>query len=356
MVFRASIIILFLIGLIFTSCRTEETEFIQAPEDETLVANSNIALLIQRTASNDGSNDNIVDRANCFDITFPYTVNANNQELTLNSYEDLATIECIFDQSDDDTDSLEIIFPVTIILADFSEVIVTNLTEFNSYSNNCNGENVFDEDIECVDFQYPIEASIFNSNNELLDTININSDNQLYDFVEDIDENDIITIEFPITVILSDNSEIIINNLNELETTIENAENTCDEDDDYDYDDDDCDNCTPTQVEEILTNCNNWEVDKLKRNGADYDDVYNGYDFNFFTDGTMSVYWNSTTVYGTWTTSGSGNNLEVLIDVPSLPLCNNNWIVHEIENCTDETKIDLRVGDDDRLRYENNCN
>ncbi len=68
---KVIITLLFLVGLSVTSCRTEETEFIQAPDDETLAANSSIAVLMKRTASNDGSNDNIVDRANCFDIKFP---------------------------------------------------------------------------------------------------------------------------------------------------------------------------------------------------------------------------------------------------------------------------------------------
>ena len=65
--------ILFSFILIFLSCRKEETEFIQTPEDEILESNSNIAILIERTTSNDGSIDNIVDRANCFDVAFPYT-------------------------------------------------------------------------------------------------------------------------------------------------------------------------------------------------------------------------------------------------------------------------------------------
>lgn len=353
---RISISILFLAGLIFTSCRTEETEFVQAPEDETLVANSSIALLMQRTASNDGSIDNIVDRANCFDLAFPFTVIVNDVQITVTSQEDYAIIECVFEENEDDSDSLEIVFPITIILANFTEISITNTNELNNYINTCNGENEDDDDIECLDFQYPIISSIFNSNNELLDTINIESDNELYQFIENIGDNDIVTIDFPITIMLADNSEMIMNNLNELETVIENAENTCDEDDDYDYNDDDCDNCTTTQIENLLTSCADWEVDKLERNDIDYDNIYDGYTFNFFTDGTLSVYWDSITVYGTFTTTGVGNNLEVLINVPALPFCNNNWILHEIENCSAETKIDLRVGDDDRLRYENNCN
>ena len=174
------ILLLFLAALIFTSCRKEETEFIQAPEEETVVSNSNVALLMQRTAANDGSIDNIVDRANCFDIAFPFTVNVNGAQITINSIEDYAIIECVFEEVDDDNDELEIVFPITIILADFSEIEITNTTDLNSYVNTCNGENVADDDIECLDFQYPIMAFIFNSNNELLETITLQNDSQLY--------------------------------------------------------------------------------------------------------------------------------------------------------------------------------
>lgn len=348
-------LIFLVISFIFSSCRKEEREFIQTPEDEVLEANSNIAALMQRTALNDGSVDNIVDRANCFNIAFPYTVNVNGVDIDVNSAEDYAVIECVFDQTEDNS-TLNISFPITIVLADYSEVTINSLSEFDAYTNSCNDENEYDDDIECIDFIFPIEASIFNPNNELLETITIENDNQLFEFINDLDEDNITTIDFPITVILANDTEVSINNFVALEDTIEDAIDTCDEDDDYDYSDDDCDDCTPSQLEDLLLGCSDWEVDKLERNGNDYDNAYNGYVFNFFNDGTMSVYWNSIIEYGTWTTSGTGNNLEVLINVPALPLCNNNWILHEIENCSVETKIDLRVGDEDRLRYENNCN
>jgi hypothetical protein len=353
---KSSILFLLLTGLISTSCRTEETEFIQTPEDEILAANSSVATLIQRTVSNDGSFDNIIDRANCFDIKFPYTVAVNSEEITLNSNSDFTTVECVFDQSDDDDDTLDIMFPVNIILADFSEITITNLTEFNNNNANCNGENVFDIDIECLDFQYPIEASTFNSNSELLETLILENDHQLYNFIASIDENDITTLSFPIQVTLADNSEISINNLNELQSTIENNINACDEDDDYDYNEDDCDDCIKTEVENILTSCTDWTVNTLRReSNTNYDNVYYNYAFNFFNDGTLSVFWNTTTVFGTWIASGSGNAIEIEINIPSLPLCNNDWILREIKNCSDETEIDLRVGID-RLQYAKNCN
>jgi len=342
--------------LIFSSCRKEETVLIQTPEDEILESNSNVSDLIERTASNDGSIDNIVDSANCFDIAFPYSVSANGETIIMNSQQDYAVIECVFDASDADVDTLSITFPIDIVFEDFSVTTVNSLTELNSISSNCNGENEFDNDIECVDFNYPLEASTFNPNNELLNTTTLLNDAQLFSFVRNIDENTIVTMDFPFMVTLSDGSQSSISDFPMLESTISTAINACDEDDDYDYSDDDCNDCTTSSIESLLTSCTDWNVNRLKRNSTDYDDAYEGYDFNFFADGTMSVFWNTTTVFGTWTASGSANNLEIIIDVPALPLCNNNWILQEIKNCSSDTEINLIVGNDDRLQYRNNCN
>ena len=348
-----SLILLFL-SLIFTSCRKEEIQSITPPED-TLDGNSAIAILMKRTATNDGSIDNIIDFANCFNIQLPISVMANSMAITLNSEVDYLVVESVFDTDDNDTDNLEISYPITIILSDFSEVIVNNYSELVSHANTCNGENENDDDIECIDFQYPISASIFNTNNELTSAVTLSNDNQLYDFINDIDVYDIIAINFPIIVILSDGMEMSVASLSGLESVIENAANDCDEDDDYDYNDDDCNTCTQSQLKDSLTSCPDWLVNRLKRSDVDYDDFYDGYEFNFFDDGTVSAYWNTTTAYGTWTTNGSANNISVTIDIPALNLCNNTWRLHEIENIT-ETKIDLRVEEVDRLRYVNACN
>jgi len=352
---RLSLIILF-IALLFSSCRKEEMELVQAPEEQVLTANSTTANLMQQTAMNDGSIDNIIDRANCFSIKLPVTVIANGIEISLNSEEDLGAVEFIFDTSDDDNDTVEIVFPITIVLSDFTEVAINNMNELNSYSNGCNGENESDSDIECLDFQYPITASVFNTAHELIESISIVNDYQFYGFIDHIDQNDIVNLGFPIKVFLLDGTEITINNLNELKDIIETYNDVCDEDDDYDYNDDDCDNCTKEELKTFLTNCTNWTVDMLKRNDYNYNNSYAGYDFNFYEDGTISVHWSGSEAYGTWTTSGSGNNLTVVIDIPDLPYCNNNWRLQEIQSYSGETRVDFRLGGVDRLRYTNHCN
>ncbi|MGK0252918.1 MAG: hypothetical protein ACI9OE_000371 [Mariniflexile sp.] len=347
---------IFIISLVFiTSCRTEETESIQAPENEVLVANSSIACLMLKTSSNDGSNDNIIDKSNCFNIKLPINVTVNGNSLIINSKEDYKIIEYLFDDDDDDIDEITISFPITIIFKDFTNVIINNYTELYNYSSNCNGENENDDDIECLDFNYPISASLYNSNNEIIDSITIASDAQLYSFINNLNNTDFVTIKFPVAVTLFEGTQLAINNLNELKNIIETYNNNCDEDDDYDYNDDDCNDCNQNELLNILTNCSGWSIDKLERYGNDYDNYYDAYTFNFHTDGTVAVYYSNNTDYGTYTTTGSGNNLTVNINIPNLPYCNNNWILHEISKYS-ETKIDLRVGGNDRMRYKNNCN
>jgi len=354
--FTKTLLLTFLIINALSSCRKEEIESIQAPADEVLIADSSIASLIQKTSSNDGSNDNIIDKSNCFNIKFPINVTVNGNDITVNSEDDYKIIEFIFDDSDDDIDSLIISFPVTITLEDFTEITINSLTELNSYSTNCNGENEPDDDIECLDFKYPISASVFNKDNEIIKAVTISSDNEFYGFIKNLSgSNNFVTINFPIDVTLADGSQILINNLKELESIINVHKNDCDEDDDYDYNDDDCNECDEEQLALLLTSCSDWSIDKLERYYRNYDYYYDGYIFNFFTDGTVSAYYDNTTDYGTWTTSGTGKNLVVNINIPNLPYCNNNWVLNEISQYT-TSRVDLRVGDSDRMRYKNSCN
>ncbi|WP_369997143.1 hypothetical protein [Winogradskyella sp.] len=349
-------ILLLVLGVLFTmtSCRTEDDLAIDPPTEETIEANSTIANLMANVAINDGSLDNIIDNASCLSVQLPVTVTVNNIEITINDEDGYQDIEDIIDLFDDDIDSVVISYPITVILTDYSTVVVNSDSELAALTANCVGENEDDDDIECIDFQYPITASVFDENNDLINTITINNDNDMYDFIDDLDEFAAVTINFPITVIFADGSTQTINFIQELEDAIEAADDTCDEDDDNDFDDDDCDNCTTNDLETVFADCSEWTVDKLERNDNDLEDNYVGYIFEFNSDGTILVTQGSNTFNGTWEASGSGNNISVVINITGLPDFNDTWNLHEIEQDDDEVDVDLRLGDD-RLRFESDC-
>ncbi len=217
----------------------------------------------------------------------------------------------------------------------------------------CPGENAYDDDIECADIKYPVTATVFNSQNEVIDTITITDDETLYAFLEELEETDIVNINFPVTVILFDGTEVEASDLEDLENILDNAEDDCDEDDDNDYNDDDCDSCTTEQLTEVLVGCTDWIVDKLERNDQNLEDLYAAYNFNFQNDGTVTATEGTNNYSGTWTASGSANSITVQIDIPDLSDFNASWILHEIQT-GGETDVDLRVGDD-RLRFESSC-
>ena len=345
----------FLTLLLCSSCRDEVTVDVGPSAEPALKANTALATLMQRTSLNDGSNDNIIDKANCFNLQLPVTVVVNGLELIVDSEEDFDTIEDIFDEFDDDDDTIQIIFPYSIIMSDFTVVVVNNQGEHNGFMNGCNGEHQSDNDIECIDFKYPIVVSIFDTVTEQTDRITLHNDKGMHDFIEDLDEDDIANITFPITVILSDGTEISVTNLDDLEAVIDNAKDDCDEDDDYDYNDDDCMGCSQQQVLDILTTCTDWTIDKLELNDNDLEDNYVDYTFNFSNDGTITVQENSNTYSGTWSSSGMGQNMNVVINIPTLPDFNNTWNLHEIKQSGSENKVDLRRMND-RLRFESTCN
>tara|TARA_R110002033_G_scaffold77030_1_gene128691 strand:+ start:5697 stop:7118 length:1422 start_codon:yes stop_codon:yes gene_type:complete len=339
----------------FTSCLTEDDASIDPPVEETLQANSTVADLMSRTSFNDGSNDNIIDNASCFNVQLPVTVIANGTEVVVDSASDYQTIEDIFDADNNDTDTLEIVFPITVTFEDYTTTEVNSYPELLALIAQCPDENSDDDDIECIDFQYPITASIFNQNNELIDTIVINSDYDMHEFIEDLDDYAAVTISFPITVILADGSTMTINSISELQTVIVDADDSCDEDDDNDYNDDDCDNCTTNDLEALFADCDEWTVDDFELNDNDIEDQYNGYVFNFESDGTITVTENSNTITGTWSVSGSGNNIDFVIDIPSLPDFNGTWDLHEIEQESGEVKFELEMGENE-LEFESDCN
>ncbi|MFY7670258.1 hypothetical protein ACOSP6_04155 [Tenacibaculum sp. MEBiC06402] len=337
------------------SCRTEDNIIIDPPIEDNLTTASKAANLMSRTSKKDGSTDNIIDNASCVSVQFPLTVSANGTTVVVNDDSDFEDIEDIFDLFEDDNDTIVITFPITITLPDYTSVVVNSEAELQTYTQNCSGENEIDDDIECIDFVYPISASVFNETNDLIQTITLQDDKSLHDFIEDLEDYTAVSLNFPLALIQTDGTTIEINTIQELENAIENADGTCDEDDDNDFNDDDCNSCTTSELENVFSTCTEFNIEKLIRNDVDLEDTYVDFLFSFQNDGTILITENSNTYNGTWTASGSGNNITVTIDVPNYSDFNDSWTLHEIDVKPNENKIDLRKNDD-RFKLKSDCN
>ena len=336
--------------MLFSSCRDEYSEDISGTKEKpNLEATAKVADLIQRTAMNDGSKDNIIDQANCFSIKLPATVIVNSTTVSINSEEDYDTVEDLLENDD----TVQIVFPVTILLSDYTQVAIMNQSEFDGYKNECNDEDEEDEDIECLDFKYPIKIFVYDSVKDQSKVVVIHNDEEMFKLIKNLTTDTKTSIKFPITVTLYDDSEVSVTSLEELENTIDSVKNNCDEDDDYIFDDD-CQDCSTEQLENAFSSCTKWSVNKLRISNTNLEDNYSNHLFGFSNNETITIGEGSNTYSGTWSSTGSGENIIVTINVPLLPDFNGAWDLHNIEGEGSQKKIELRLNGN-RLRFKTTC-
>ena len=282
------ILLLLFTAMILFSCQKEEEEFIDETEEETITANSTLGVLLTRTSQNRGDLDDIIDGSDCITVNLPITVFANGQKVIIEDEDDIDLVEDIFDQSSNDQDTLEIVFPITVTLADFTQVTVNSQEELNAIIAAC--EDDLEDTIECVDFVYPLTFFTYNSDQQQTGTVIINSDEELYDFLDDLDDDeDFIALQFPVSVIV--NGEIVtVNNNQELVTLLSNI---------------DCDDPTTTisGFEENLTT-GTWFI-TYYFDDLDETSDFDGYEFTFATDNSAEATNGTTTVPGTWNITNS---------------------------------------------------
>lgn len=367
---RIHIIISLMLLLVSYSCREELSIYETENNQPGLESNSNAAGLMQRVSLKDGSIDNIIDNSSSISVKLPVTVVANGITVHVNTEDDLATIERIFNEFNDDDDELTITFPITVILSDFSEVLIRDEDEFEEIIEEHDSE--LDDDIECIDFVYPIKVSTFDVITEQLETLTINDDETMFNFLDDIDDDDIINIEFPISMILSDGTPVTIANLNEMETAIDNAQETCDEDDDDsdddgsdsddgsddpDGDDDDSvddDDPQLNQFMESLTSCNQWSIEKFEIDDEELEEAYQDYTFSFTTDNKFVAYKGTAAFSGTWDSYKNGENIILVIKLPDFPNLSSSWSLEDIEEDEEGVETEFSKGENSLL-FSSTC-
>ncbi|TWO32517.1 hypothetical protein E1J38_006485 [Seonamhaeicola sediminis] len=347
---RILLLLPFFALLMFTSCQEEVVDITEPTEAEALVAESELTALVSAASKMDGSKDNIIDRASCISVKLPLTVVANGLEIIIDSEEDFEVIEAIFDEFDNDDDNLEMIFPITIINADHDEIVINNADQLEAYAEACSGENEEDDDIECIDFKYPISFSIFNADFLIIDTIEIENDRQLHRFIRRVKENEVIaSINYPVTMVLADGSEIIVNSNQELHRTIKEAKDACDEDDDNDYNDDDF---TKERLDNYLVKCP-WLVHEFNRDANALTDKYFDYAINFKENGVVVMRArNGDMLTGTWETRVvQGRGAKLKMEFENLADFTLEWYIYEIE----EGRVKVYQEDAGRIIMKRNC-
>ena len=91
------------------------------------------------------------------------------------------------------------------------------------------------DDEQCVHYQYPITFYAQLSSSSSIEVISINSDDELFDFFDQLSSSDQIRIDFPIHLIGADTEVTEINTLDELRDTLQVVVDACAGGANYEY-------------------------------------------------------------------------------------------------------------------------
>lgn len=272
------------LSIVLFSCQKEEEEHIDETDEETINAASPLTDLLLRTSQNPGAYDDVIDGNACASVVLPVTVIANGQQVTINTPEDILLVQEIFNLFPNDTDTLEIAFPITLELFDFTQITINNQAELDAIAALC-GTN--DGEIGCLDFVYPISFFTYNTDQQQTGTVTITSDLDLFSFLQALGPDDFISLNFPISVTLYDGSTVEVSSNQQLQTLIADCiantnNNTID----------------ISQFEEDLTT-GIWYINYFF---DDYDETnnYADYEFTFALDGSAAAVKAGVTVNGAW--------------------------------------------------------
>jgi hypothetical protein len=228
-------------------------------------------------------------------------------------------VQAALDAFSNDDDIVNFVYPITIQYQNFKTQLITNSDQLDDVIDNCDEDDGFDE-IDCIHINYPIKINIYNADNQIANTITIQNDIDLYNFLENIESNVFISINYPVSITDLNGQNVVITNNSDFENSIEDSIK-------------DCDNNSGTggnpNFTSILTD-GTWHVSYFFNN-IDETSNYYGYNFTFNSNGTVVGVKGTNNIGGTWSTFvNSGQDIFLLkFDDSKLDELEDDWKITE---------------------------
>jgi hypothetical protein len=274
------------------SCQEEEEKVEQNTADSFTKSNA-IASLIMRVSQNETSADNVLDNTSLFSVKLPVGITVDGHDEYVTSTIDFLEIQGIKDEHSYDDDVVTFTnWPITVSFPDYQTTTVENLAQLNAIKSQMGSDDSYHE-ISCIDFVFPFNINKYNTNNQVANTKVVHNDTELYNFINDLQSNEIVGIVYPLTLKKqNDGTTFIINSNTELEAKIIETVNTCST------------NTGTLELANVLTNNGPWRISYCYYDNQVTTDYYNGYVFVFTGDGgsnsPLSAVKGVNYITGTW--------------------------------------------------------
>lgn len=266
--------------LSFTSCQDEiDTE--NGNRENTNSATSPTANNLERSAQYDGSFDDFLDGTSCSSVLLPVTAIVNDTQIAIVSESDYNLLLNIIGALNDDDDSVEFQFPITVRLSNYTEIVVQNEDEYEDIIEACEEAKDEDEDaINCLDINFPITILTFDLNLQQTGSVIIESEQQLYTYFDEFDDDALFSINYPITATLNNDTTVEITSDMDLQSRISECVDIEDAEDEAEDDAED--------LEDILVDAE-FRIESFINAGVNIASNYADYTIDFANDFTCTA-------------------------------------------------------------------
>ncbi len=308
---------LVLLVLLFGACQKEEDDSNNSTSPNNIVANSPLANLIARTSQNPTAVDDVLDNSSLIKMQLPVTVTVNGNIITVATSADYQLVQDAKDAYSNDNDIVYCVYPITIQFKNYTTQVINTYNQLYDAIQACGIDDGFDE-IDCIAINYPISMNIYDSNNQVANTITIQSNSQLFNFIATLSNGIIAAIVYPISVTNSNGQNVVINSNTELETFIDNSIDACGG------------GGSSTSTFSSIITSGTWQVSYFYDH-HDETSYYNGYNFTFINNGTINVMKNTVNSNGSWLTyvDNAQNKMDLSFADNDLGHLHDDWQIVE---------------------------
>ncbi|WP_147269484.1 hypothetical protein [Winogradskyella arenosi] len=300
------------------SCQEEVSQIEDPTDQEALVFNSSLVEVLRSTTSNYKSSDDFLDGASCVSVQLPVTLIVNNVAMTLTSDAELQEFQLMLNTANTTEIDFNIVFPITVILSDYTTSLIAEEEELENLSAACEG--IDSSYASCLNFIYPISFSVFNANFNTVEIVQVEDDQAFYEFLGTLSQaenNLIVSLNYPLHLNPSYGDNFTVTDNDDLLVNVTSAETFCNEEPT---------NCVEDEVLTRLEACS-WS---LVENSD-----FNNLRFVFHADGSLELLEGliESEIIGSWNLSST--NGEIMLTFSDLTTfetdLEGNWI---IEDCS----------------------
>lgn len=295
--------------LLLFSCQSEGSEQ-EYNMQETITNSSPLTSYVQRVAMVKTVQDNIIDQSSYCTVKLPYKVDVNGVNVEINSTADYQKVWDIVNSSNTDVD-VKINFPVTMVYYNYYEKVLNNQSDFQQLLDYWNAVPDLLSKINCLNINYPITVNVYNTDNQIGNSVKISDDRSFFFFINNLKSNQLIAVKYPISITDFNNLVTTIGSNFQFENAIKEA----------------IDNCPENQnsllnFSDVITS-GSWKVSYF------YDDSektlsYKDYVFVFKNNQTVLATKSGINVDGVWSTKIDNGGREFKIDL-------NTNLLHELD-------------------------